>query len=127
MAGMSETCNHVAALFFRVEAAVTSGLTNTSCTVKSCEWLPNRKDVKPIKLKDINLQRDDFGKQGEKSRRLVPSPKKNYNPIATTGLPQSWKVLEREKGPGKSWNFTYFCRKSWKGPGILYSSFHVFF
>ena len=42
---------------------------------------------------------------------------------AITGLPQSWKVLELEKGPGKSWNFTYFCRKSWKGPGILYSSF----
>ena len=86
MAGMSETCNHVAALFFRVEAAVTSGLTNPSCTAKSCEWLPNRKDVKPIKLKDINLKRDDFGKQGKKSRRLVPSPKNNYNPIATTKL-----------------------------------------
>ena len=83
MAGMSETCNHVAALFFRVEAAVTSALTNPSCTAKSCEWLPNRKDVKPIKLKDINLKRDDFGKQ-KKSRRLVPSPKKNYNPISTT-------------------------------------------
>ena len=88
MTGMSETCNHVAALFFRVEAVVTSGLTNPSCTAKSCEWLPNRKDVKPIKLKDINLKRDDFGKQVKKSRRLVPSPKKNYNryPIATTKL-----------------------------------------
>ena len=32
------------------------------------------------------------------------------------GLPQSWKVLELEKGPGKSWNFTYFFLKSWKGP-----------
>ena len=81
---MSETCNPVAALFFRIEAAVTSRLTNPSCTAKSCEWLPNRKDVKPIKLKDINLKCDDFGKHGKKSRRLVPSPKKNYNPIATT-------------------------------------------
>ena len=70
MAGMSETCNHVAALFFRVEAAVTSGLTNPSCTAKSCEWLPNRKDVKPIKLKDINLKHDDFGKQGKKKSKI---------------------------------------------------------
>ena len=77
MAGMSETCNHVMSLFFRVEAAATSGLTNTLCTAKSCEWLPNRKDVKPIKLKDISLKHDDFDKQGKKSRRLVPSPKKN--------------------------------------------------
>lgn len=34
MAGMSETCNHVAALLFRVEAAVCCGLTNPSCTTK---------------------------------------------------------------------------------------------
>ena len=30
MAGMSGMCNHVAALLF--------GLTNPSCTTKSCEW-----------------------------------------------------------------------------------------
>ena len=45
MAGMSATCNHVAALLFRVEAAVRYGLTNPSCTAKSCECLPNRQEV----------------------------------------------------------------------------------
>ena len=34
MAGMSGTCNHVAAIFFRVEAAVRLGLTNPACTTK---------------------------------------------------------------------------------------------
>ena len=37
MAGMSETCNHVAALLFRVEAAVRLGLSNPACTAKPCE------------------------------------------------------------------------------------------
>ena len=30
MAGMSQTCNHVAAAMYRVEAAVRNGLTNPS-------------------------------------------------------------------------------------------------
>ena len=34
MAGMGQTCNHVAAAFFRMEAMVRLGLTNPSCTSK---------------------------------------------------------------------------------------------
>ena len=37
MADMSETCNDVAALLFRVEAAVRLGLSNPPCTAKPCE------------------------------------------------------------------------------------------
>ena len=40
MAGMSQSCNNVAALLFPVEATVRLGLTNPSCTTKPCEWLP---------------------------------------------------------------------------------------
>ena len=83
MAGMSGTCNHVAAMFFRVEAAVRLGLTNPACTTKSCEWLPNRKVVRPTKVKNLSFCRDDFGKRGKKSRRLVTTPKKNYNPLVS--------------------------------------------
>ena len=78
---MSGTCLHVAAMFYRVEAAVRLGLTNPSCTEKSCQWLPNRSDVVPAKVKDFKLSRDDFGKRGKKTRKLVPTPKKLYNPI----------------------------------------------
>ena len=46
MAGMSETCNHVAVLLFRVESAVRPELSNPACTAKPCEWLPNKKVVK---------------------------------------------------------------------------------
>ena len=81
MAGMPETCNHVAALLFRLEAAVRLGLTNPSCTTKSCEWLPNRKEVKPLKAKDMNLSRDDFRKREKKRNNCNSSTKKIFNPI----------------------------------------------
>ena len=37
MADISESSNHAAALLFRVEAAVTLGLSNPACTAKPCE------------------------------------------------------------------------------------------
>ena len=40
MAGIPQTCNHVAAALFRIEAAVRMSLTNPSCTATACEWLP---------------------------------------------------------------------------------------
>lgn len=81
MAGMGSTCNHIAAALFRVEAAIRLGLSNPACTTKACDWLPNRKDVCPVKIKDINLNREDFGKRGKASRRLLSTPKKTYNPL----------------------------------------------
>ena len=84
MAGMSGTCLHVAAMFYRVEAAVRLGLTNPSCTEKSCHWLPNRSDVVYIyllKLRILNSVVMILGKRGKKTRKLVPTPKKLYNPI----------------------------------------------
>lgn len=100
MAGMSGTCNHVAAMLFRIEAAVRLGLTNPSCTSKSCEWLPNRKDVKPEKIKNLSFKRDEFGKRGKKTRKLVSTPKKNYNPLGDVkfkpiSLQDMTKALEK--------------------------------
>ena len=58
---MSGTCNNVAAMLFRVEAAVRLGLTNPACTT--------------TKVKIISFCRDVFGKRGKKSRRLVATEK----------------------------------------------------
>ena len=38
----------------------------------------------------------------------------NCTVLPQTGLPQFWKVLEFENGPGKSWNFTYICQSPGK-------------
>ena len=81
MAGMGQTCNHVASAMYRVEAAVRNGLTNPSCTSSANQWLPSRQEVVPTKLKNINFSRDDFAKKGKKKRPLVSTPKKKFNPI----------------------------------------------
>ena len=86
MAGMGATCNHVAAALFRLEAAMRLGLSNTSCTAKPCEWLPNRKEVMPCKVKDMNLNRDDFSKRGKSTKKFISTPKKNYNPMSKVGV-----------------------------------------
>ena len=81
MAGMGETCNHVAAAMFRVEAAVCTGLTNPSCTSSANKQLPFRNDIDPAKMKDLNFDREDFAQRGKKKRPLVTSPKKKFNPL----------------------------------------------
>ena len=78
---MGETCNHVAAAMFRVEAAVRTGLTDPSRTSSANEWLPCRKDIEPTKIKDLNFDREDFAQRGKKKRHLVASPKKKFYPL----------------------------------------------
>lgn len=87
MAGVSQTCNHIAAALFRIEAAVRMGLTNVSCTAKSCEWLPNNKLVKAVKIKDLKLSRSDFGRRGKKKAELNCSPKKRFDPTVNITKP----------------------------------------
>ena len=82
MAGMGQTCNHVAAAMYRIEAAVRNGLTNPSCTSSANQWLQNHHDVVPTKIKDLNFSREDFVQRGKKKRSLVDTPKKKYNPLA---------------------------------------------
>lgn len=79
--GMGSTCNHIAAAFFRVEVAMRLGLINPACTEKICEWLPNRKTINPVKIKDIDLNRQDFRTRGKTVKRLLTTPKKNYDPL----------------------------------------------
>ena len=58
---MGQSYNHVAAVMYRIEAAVRKRLTNPSCTSTENQWLPNHKSVQPIKNKDINFGLEDFG------------------------------------------------------------------
>ena len=60
---MRETCSHYPAAVYRVEAAVRIGLTNPACTNNGNERLPNRKTIKPKKIKDLYFSREDFGQR----------------------------------------------------------------
>ena len=76
MAGMSQTCNHVASAMFRIEAAVRHGFTNPACTSLPSEWLPNRKKVTWKKVKDMDFSREDFAQRGKVKRPLVSIQRK---------------------------------------------------
>ena len=80
MAGMSQTCNHIAAALFRIESAVRLGLNNPSCTSKANTWLPCNRKIAPIKIKNLKLTRGDFGQRGKKKSELNCSPKKKFDP-----------------------------------------------
>ena len=82
MAGTDQSCNHVAAAVFRVEAAVKNGLTNPSLTSSSNEWLPCRKKVGPNKIKNLNFNREGSGDRDKQKRSLISTPKKNFQLLA---------------------------------------------
>ena len=48
---------------------------------KNCEWLLNRKNVRPVKIEDMDLNRQDFCKARETAKRLLTAPKKNHDPL----------------------------------------------
>ena len=82
MAGTDQSCDHVAAAVFRVEAAVKNGLTNPSRTSSSNEWLPYRKKVGPSKIKNLNFNREGSGDRDKQNRSLISTPKKNFQLLA---------------------------------------------
>ena len=92
VAGIAQTCSHVAAALFRIEAAVRMGLTNPSCTAAACEWLPNSKLVKMTKIRHLKLGGASFGKQSEKQSELNCSPKRQYD--ATVGFAENLGFME---------------------------------
>ncbi|XP_046557794.1 uncharacterized protein LOC124266993 [Haliotis rubra] len=54
MAGLGEVCSHVAALLFKVDAAVRAGLTAKACTSEACKWnAAYRKELQPTPLCEV--------------------------------------------------------------------------
>ena len=60
------SCNHVAGLLFRIESAVMSGITSTTCTDKLAQWvIPKRKQLqlKPCPASDMIFKKDHYSKR----------------------------------------------------------------
>ena len=66
---------------WNVQSCYFTGLTNPSCTSSANECLPCRRDIEPTKIKESNLDIEDFAQHGKKKRPLVASPKKKFNPL----------------------------------------------
>ena len=71
---MAGSGNHAPAARYRIEAAVRNELTNPSCASTENQWVPNHKDVQPIKVKDMDFGLEDFSQR-----------KKNYNLLSKQG------------------------------------------
>ncbi|XP_041472362.1 uncharacterized protein LOC121421662 [Lytechinus variegatus] len=60
MAGLGESCSHVSAVLFKVEAAVRLGYTTQACTDVACQW-NNRfvSNVEPAQIRDIKFYKEE--------------------------------------------------------------------
>lgn len=57
MAGRGKVCSHVGALLWKVDMAVSQGLTGEACTDTSATWnRGTKRDLEPAALTDINLK-----------------------------------------------------------------------
>ena len=98
MAGISQSCNYVIAVLYKIDYALQKGLLNPSCTSTSCCWNKSTKcDKEPKKIKDIviwkkirsrsNIEELDTYKEKERSEEL-----QKFNPVL-----QSFRKLKDEE------------------------------
>lgn len=56
MAGLGESCTHIGAILFKIEAAVRTGYTRRACTEEACQWNDDFKDkVTFARISDIKF------------------------------------------------------------------------
>ncbi|KAK6192329.1 hypothetical protein SNE40_003814 [Patella caerulea] len=73
-AGLGATCNHVAAVLFKLDYYWRQGLTNKSCTDTICSWNKYGSDktvLQPVLAKNLQWRKPKFGKQ--KTEHLLKS------------------------------------------------------
>ena len=55
-AGLGESCSHIGAILFKIEAAVRAGYTKKTCTNNAWKWNQNFvKKIKPELIANINF------------------------------------------------------------------------
>ena len=69
---LGSTCNHVAAILFKVDFAWQRGLTNKSCTSLPCEWAfpKSRKLLENKPVAELDWRKPAFAKGGIQYKRF---------------------------------------------------------
>lgn len=82
MAGLGESCTHIGALLFKIEAAVRAGFTRRACTEEACQWNNDFKEkVTPAEISKINFYQSSSVENFKKSTHLNwPFPGTNIQP-----------------------------------------------
>ena len=71
-AGFSQTCNHVIAVAYKIEYAISKEYNEPSSTSVACKWNDTaRKVICPSKVKDMDLRGASYSKHGENPRKSV--------------------------------------------------------
>ncbi|KAL3865828.1 hypothetical protein ACJMK2_043178 [Sinanodonta woodiana] len=103
MAGLGETCFHIGALLFKIEAAVQLGYTSSTCTDRPCEWNGCFvKNVEPKKIADIIFYKTAAKEKLKNSKRKM---RKMIEPATTEEQKrflQSLAVLKKKPCVGLS-------------------------
>ena len=97
------SCNHVAGLLFRIEAAVLEGLTDETCTMRSCLWnVPSgKKQIKPGKISDFLIKQDRYDKKFMNDvgrKKDIQTKKIEYDPVPKVLKPNiiNQKVMRKK-------------------------------
>ena len=96
-AGLLGSCNHVAGMLFRVEAAVLSGATHPTCTSKLAEWnVPtNKKKVVPGEITNFLFKQDSYQKKATQAsveeRKEIMKKKLNFQVMSDSQVLQLTK------------------------------------
>ena len=113
MAGLGETCSHIAAVLFYLEAAARIQGTSITCTQEACQWLiPSYlKSVEYLPIKEI-----DFTSAKGKKRKLDEAIDQDTDPTNITEV-----SVARGKVPSESEMDLLFENLSFSGtkPAIL--------
>jgi hypothetical protein len=69
------SCAHITAMFFRIEAAIRSGVTNPACTSQPCTWtVPAQKtQIEPQSVRDMIFKAAKFNKSKYCAGVVIPS------------------------------------------------------
>ncbi len=96
------SCNHIAALMYRVEYSIRTGLTKATCTSVLSTWVKpsSFKPSKPIKLNEQLWKRDTYFKHGNYFKHILSISTAN-NSVPTHSFP-----LLCQKVKGHCWHQT---------------------
>lgn len=74
MAGRGKVCSHVGALLWKIDLAVSSGLTGETCTDNTAAWnRGTKRNLEPAALVDINFKMKKRTVDTESATRTLPS------------------------------------------------------
>ena len=91
-AGTSSCCNHTGTALYKIEFANWKGFTDPSCTEELCGWNKNLKEIKPMKIKDMDIQKHDHEKEN-KQYVITNNVKKYFDPRAES----DWDITNDQK------------------------------